>query len=123
MSTIQIKEALRLCSETTDIDVIIDLTRHSSPQVRQRALREMCPCRVKADLADFWNRVLEMVADEADNVRQQVLHTLCDGSPNHLESDVAEALEEFNRDPNSRIRRMAHKALTAYRKTGKWNIL
>ncbi|KAK3584658.1 hypothetical protein CHS0354_001237 [Potamilus streckersoni] len=123
MSTLQMKEALRLCAETTDIDVIIDLTKHDNPQVRQRALREMCPCRVKADLADFWNRVLEMIDDEADNVRQQVLHTLCDGSPNHLESDVAKALEEFNRDPNSRIRRMAHKALTAYRKTGKWNIL
>ena len=32
-----------------------------------------------------------MVDDEAVNVRQQVLHTICDGSPTHLEFDVAEA--------------------------------
>ena len=53
----------------------------------------------------------------------QVLHTLCDGSPAHLEYEVAEALEGFNRDSDSKIRRMAHKCLTAYRKTGKWNVL
>ena len=56
-------------------------------------------------------------------VRLQVLHTLCDGSPAHLELQVAEALETFNRDADSKIRRQAHKALTSYRKTGKWNIL
>jgi hypothetical protein len=37
-----------------------------------------------------------MVDDEAVNVRQQVLHTICDGSPTHLEFDVAEALDGFN---------------------------
>ena len=64
-----------------------------------------------------------MLDDPATNVRDQVLHTLCDGSPTQMEYDVAEALEKFNRDPDSGIRRKAHKALTAYRKTGKWNIL
>jgi hypothetical protein len=53
----------------------------------------------------------------------QVLHTLCDGSPAHLEYDIAEALEQFNRDPDTDIRRMAHRVLAAYRRTGKWNIL
>ncbi len=40
--------------------------------VRRRALREMCPCRVKQDLTDFWNRVLEMTHDPDPIVRQQV---------------------------------------------------
>ena len=117
------KEALRLCLSTTDIDEIIDLTHHADPQVRQKALREMCPCRVKTDIDDFWRRVLAMIDDPAPNVRYQVLHTLCDGSPAHLEFEVDEALDEFNRDSDKKIRRAAHIALTAYNRTGKWNIL
>ncbi len=123
MSHLDWKEAIRLCQTTTDIDVIIDLTSHDNPQVRQRALREMCPCRVKIDIDDFWHRVMAMKDDPAANVRQQVLHTLCDGSPAHLEFEVAEALEDFNRDADPKIRRMAHKVLASYRRTGKWNIL
>ena len=53
----------------------------------------------------------------------QVLHTLCDGSPAHMEFKVAEALEDFNRDPDSKIRRQAHKVLSNYTRTGKWNIM
>jgi hypothetical protein len=53
----------------------------------------------------------------------KVLHTLCDGSPDHMEMKVLEALETFNRDSNSYIRRRAHKVLSAYRRSGKWNIL
>jgi len=78
---------------------------------------------VKKDLSEFWSRVLEMLDDKDATVRQQVLHTLCDGSPSHLEMEVADALDVFNRDPDAKIRRMAHKALTSYRRTGKWNIL
>ena len=72
MSNLPYKEALRMCKETTDIDMIIDLTKHEHPQVRQVALREMCPCRVKTDISDFWRRVLEMIDDPAPNVRYQV---------------------------------------------------
>jgi len=69
------------------------------------------------------HRAAEMVDDEDTAVRGQVLHTLCDGSPAHLEPKVAEALEVFNRDPDTDLRRRAHKVLTSYRRTGKWNIL
>ena len=72
MSNLEMKEALRLCKETTTIEEIIDLTKHARPEVRKRALREMCPCRVKADVDEFWFRVLEMVEDPDNNVRQQV---------------------------------------------------
>jgi len=40
-----------------------------------------------------------------------------------LEQNVTDALEVFNHDSNSEIRRRAHKVLATYRKTGKWNIL
>lgn len=116
-------EALKLCEKTTIIETIISLTKHSSARVRQRALKEMCPCRVKDDLTEFWERVLEMVSDDAANVRFQVLHTICDGSPTHMEDKVADALDIFNCDLDPKIRRQAHKVLTVYRKTGKWNIL
>ncbi len=52
-----------------------------------------------------------------------MLHTLCDGSPDHMEMKVLEALEKFNRDPNQHIRRRAHKVLSSYRRSGKWNVL
>lgn len=41
-------------------------------QVRKKALVEMCPCRVKTDISDFWERVLEMLDDPSDLVRYQV---------------------------------------------------
>ena len=66
------KDALRLCRETEDIPTILALTHHQDPVVRQRALKEICPCRVKEDIDQFWKRVLEMIDDPADNVREQV---------------------------------------------------
>ena len=123
MDKIPTKDALRLCRETEDIQTILALTNHVDPVVRQRALKEICPCRVKDDIDLFWERVLQMIDDPADNVREQVLHTLCDGSPDHMEMKVLDALEVFNRDSNQYIRRRAHKVLSAYRRSGKWNVL
>ena len=53
----------------------------------------------------------------------QVLHTLCDGSPTHMEDKVADALDIFNYDSDPKIRRQAHKVLSGYRRTGKWNVM
>ncbi|XP_075246673.1 uncharacterized protein LOC142340114 isoform X2 [Convolutriloba macropyga] len=123
VSTMESKSAIRLCNDTDDVSTVVELTKHSDARVRKSALKQMCPCKVKQDVAPFWERVFQMLHDQDDDVRAQVLHTICDGSPSHLEPEVADALEVFNRDPNSKIRRQAHKALTAYRKTGKWNVL
>ncbi len=124
LPTLPVKEALKLVRDTQDIDVIVELTKHGDAVVRQRALKEMCPCRVRGDIAAFWNRLFDVAAtDPAANVRRQALHNICDGSPPHLEVRVADALDQFNRDRDPVVRRMAHKALTAYRKTGKWNVL
>ncbi|PAA91029.1 hypothetical protein BOX15_Mlig007104g2 [Macrostomum lignano] len=122
-SELPVRQALSLASQTEDMEVVLDLTRHPSPEVRQRALREMCPCRVKTDLSAFWQRVLEMKDDPEARVRQQVAHTLCDGAPNHMEHEVVEVLREFNRDADATVRRMVHKALVSYDRTGRWNVL
>ena len=40
-----------------DEDAIIQLTKHSDARIRKRALKELCPCRVKDDVDAFWDRV------------------------------------------------------------------
>lgn len=77
MTQIATKDALRLCRETEDIKTILALTTHVDPAVRQRALKEICPCRVKDDIDQFWQRVVEMIDDPADNVREQVSACRC----------------------------------------------
>ena len=52
-----------------------------------------------------------------------MLHTLCDGSPSHLEDAIMDAVASFNGDEDKVIRRRANKVMGTYRATGKWNIL
>ncbi len=122
-SKMRVNQASALAKTTTDVNVIIALSKHPEGLVRKRSLVEMCPCRVKKDIDKFWLRVLEMANDEEALVRAQVLHTLCDGSPKHLEYRIIELIDEFNRDADPEIRRKAHKVLSSYNRTGKWNIL
>ncbi len=51
------------------------------------------------------------------------MHIICDGSPERLEQRVYEALQKFNYDKDSDIRRTTHKVMATYERTGKWNIL
>lgn len=64
-----------------------------------------------------------MADDEDVRIRQRVLHIICDGSPARLEDKVYEALQKFNYDRDSDIRRTTHKVMATYERTGKWNIL
>ena len=74
----------------------------------------MCPCRVKGDIEDFWERVFDMTDDIDADVRFQVLHTLCDGSPVHLEDRVIDAVASFNGDESKTLRRKAHQVRTMH---------
>ncbi len=91
--------------------------------MRNRAVQQLCPCKVKANHAEVWNRVLAMVTDEDAKVRSTVLHTLCDGSPHEREAEVVTAVESFYHDPDRKVRRQARKVLSHYRRTGRINIL
>jgi hypothetical protein len=64
-----------------------------------------------------------MVDDADRDVRYNVLHVLCDGSPEYLEDEIIRAVETFNHDSDTKIRRRAHKVLGSYNSSGKWNIL
>eukprot|EP00518_Triparma_eleuthera_P002452 CAMPEP_0182461662 /NCGR_PEP_ID=MMETSP1319-20130603/6175_1 /TAXON_ID=172717 /ORGANISM="Bolidomonas pacifica, Strain RCC208" /LENGTH=165 /DNA_ID=CAMNT_0024660977 /DNA_START=35 /DNA_END=532 /DNA_ORIENTATION=- len=117
------RQVMTRVSDTEDIDEIVELTRHEDARVRQAALEQMCPCHVQDDIEDFWTRVIEMASDPSTAVRKQVLHTLCDGSPVERETEIVEALATFNTDDDREIRRIAHKVLASYSRTGRWNIL
>ncbi|XP_062522846.1 uncharacterized protein LOC134197523 [Corticium candelabrum] len=110
-------------SQVDDVTSFLDKTRSAKPIERKRVLKEMCPCHVRADIPELWERIFELLKDESDIVRDQALHALGDGSPRHLEERVVKAVEEMYNDPASNVRKKARKMLTAYRKTGKWNVL
>lgn len=118
-----VSDLKRKILDTEDIDEIIEFTKHKDNEVRLAAVKQLCPCKVRKDIDAFWDRVFEMVEDEDARIRYQILHTMCDGSPPHVESRVAEALEKFNQDSDKEIRRKAHKVLASYIRTGKWNVL
>jgi hypothetical protein len=117
------KALLILAKESLEFQEVLILTHHDDENIRLKALQRLCPCRVKDEIEQFWNRIFEMVNDNSPKVRYQVLHNMCDGAPPEVEPRVAEALEIFNRDPDKDIKRTAHKVLASYLRTGKWNIL
>jgi restriction endonuclease Mrr len=111
-------------NECLTIESFIEQTKSVKAIDRKQALKEMCPCRVLKDIDVIWERVLEMAENEPDaDVRYQIMHTLCDGSPKHRETQVIEALEKMWSDPNEKLRRQVRRVLASYRRTGEWNIL
>ena len=121
------KEELRrlnqLVDETEDIDTIVELSRHEDENLRFKAVKQLCPCKVQKDIPEFWKRVFEMVDDPSARIRMQILHIMCDGSPEHVEANIKVALEKFNQDEDPDIRRRAHKVLVSFNRDGYWNIL
>ena len=74
---------LNKISTTDSVLDLIEISRHSDPKIRLKAIQQMCPCHVEADIDLFWMRLFEMVDDTDRDVRYQVLHNMCDGSPAH----------------------------------------
>lgn len=118
------KQALiQLAKESLNFDEVLSLSYNKNDEIRLKALQRLCPCRVKDEYEQFWNRIFQMVDDTSPKIRYQVLHNICDGSPDTMEERVRDALEIFNRDEDPEIRRRAHKVIASYMRTGKWNIL
>jgi HEAT repeats len=110
-------------NQIVDLDRALDQTRDPDPRTRIRALHDLCPCQLKADYPEVWDRVLVMVGDEDARVRGHVLHVLGDGSPRHREAEVVGAVERLGQDADPGLRRRARKLLAHYRRTGKINAL
>ena len=120
----QLKKALlKLAEESLSFTEVLSLTHNKNENIRIKALQRFCPCRVGDSHEQFWTRIFEMADDPCAKIRYQVLHNMCDGSPDMYEGKVLEALEKFNRDPDQDVKRRAHKVMASYLRTGKWNIL
>ncbi len=104
------------------VEAILGQTRSGDPKRRARALRELCPCELRHDHREVWDRVLEMTGDSDLAVRRGVLHTLIDGSPREREANVISALESMRDDADPRLRRRVRGVLAHYRRTGRVNI-
>jgi HEAT repeats len=99
------------------------LTRDARPRVRQAALMNLCPCHLRSDRPEVWERVFEMALDADVGVRKQVVHTLGDGSPGRLRERVLGTLEAMRNDPDRTLRRVVRSLLARHRRTGRVNVL
>lgn len=112
-----------LPKDSVDFEEILTATFSDNPSIRKQALREFCPCHVKKDINLIWDRILEMRDDPSGIVREQVVHSLCDGSPKEREDEIIQTLEGMWNDPEEKVRKKVRKALNSYRRTGNWNVL
>ena len=102
-----------------DIAAALAQTHDANPKLRRAALLTLCPCHVRSDVTQIWDRMFEMQVDEDPGVRSIVLHNLTDGSPRSREAEVVEALERLANDADPKLRRRARRALSEYRQTGR----
>lgn len=110
------------CPTQSQIDELLDHTRDEDPKVRRLALKHLCPCRVRRDRPDVWDRVFEMADDSDAGVRMDVVHAMTDGSPRDLADRVRHQLEGMRRDPDRLVRRYVSRTLAAQRRTGRINV-
>ncbi|MDD9959260.1 MAG: hypothetical protein OXU66_09995 [Gammaproteobacteria bacterium] len=101
-----------------EIKELLEATHNSNAKNRKAALLKLCPCRVKANKAEIWDRLLAMRSDDDAGVRSIVLHNLCDGSPKVRHEEIVNAVEELAQDEDRKIRRRARNTLAVYRKSG-----
>ncbi len=106
-----------------EIDETLALTFDAGAKRRASALRELCPCHVKANDERVWSRIFEMASDPDVRVRRTVVHALADGSPRSLEDRVVATLESMCSDPDRRLSKTVKRVLAHHRRTGKVNIL
>lgn len=104
------------------IEELLVETKSSNPKHRRAALLQLCPCRVRNNVPEIWDRIIAMSADDDPGVRSIVLHNVCDGSPRNRESEIVTLVESLANDPVHKIRRRARRALATYRRTGIINV-
>jgi hypothetical protein len=83
----------------------------------------MCPCHVKANVPQVWERLIEMTTDDDVGVRLDVVHALADGSPRERAGDIAAVMERMYNDGDPKVRKRVRRVLNAYRRTRKLNVL
>jgi hypothetical protein len=107
---------------STTIGELLRGAYDANPESHRRAVRELCPCELKMNHSEAWDRILELTRDRDAGVRRNALHTLIDGSPRQRESDGVCALERMRNDSDGKMRRHARKLLARHRRTGRINL-
>jgi HEAT repeat protein len=105
------------------VDDLLELSKAEKGSVRARAVHHMCPCEVKGDVPEIWDRLIAMVDDPDPGVRRWVVHALADGSPLHRTDEIVAALQTLWNDPDKRVRKRTRLVLGAFRRTGRINVL
>jgi vesicle coat complex subunit len=95
------------CPTEQQVQDLLALTQDRDPKVRRVAVKNLCPCHVRRELAPVWQRLLEMTFDADAGVRIDVLHNLTDGSPAELEAQVVAVVQRCLGDPVGKVRRYA----------------
>jgi HEAT repeat protein len=106
-----------------DIHELLELTNDDDPKVRRLATKNLCPCHVRADVPQVWDRLFDMLDDPDPGVRRDAVHALGDGSPRERAAEIASALEPLYNDPDRTVRKHVRRVVTAYRRTGRVNVL
>lgn len=99
------------------------LSQDPDARARRVAAKHLCPCHVRADVPEVWDRLLELARDPDAGVRRDAVHALGDGSPRHRQAQILEVLTSLRNDPDRKVRRQVWRVLAAYRRTGRINAL
>lgn len=110
------------CPTRAQVDELIVHTYDADAKVRRLALKHLCPCRVRRQRQDVWDRVFEMAADPDAGVRMDVVHALTDGSPREMADRVRRQLQDMRLDRDPLVRRYVNRTLATQRRTGRINV-
>jgi HEAT repeat protein len=106
-----------------DIPQRLALSTDPDPKVRRVAAKNLCPCHLRVNDARAWDRLIALSRDPDPGVRSDAVHALGDGSPRALKARVVEALCELQNDPDGKVRKQVRRVLSAYRRSGRVNVL
>jgi HEAT repeat protein len=104
------------------LDQLLALSLDEDPLVRRLALKCLCPCHVRRERTDVWERVFELAEDPDPGVRHDAIHSLTDGSPRDLAPRVHAALDRASTDPDRKVRRYVRDLRARQRRTGRVNV-
>ena len=115
----------KIMAHLNENDILKLLAQTYSPDAptRAAAVRDLCPCHLKRNVPQVWERMLALADDPDRDVRNQVYHVLADGSPREYHERIVAAYEKMTQDADEKLRRKARKLMAQYRSTGKINIL
>src|SRR5262245_58956993 len=102
-----------------DIGQLLSQTESADEAIRAHAVWALCPCHLRRNEPEVWDRILLLVDDPSTRVRSFVFHVLAYGSPRDREAEVVTAIERFQHDPDKRLRRRARQLMAQYRREGR----